>query len=193
MTRPALSLLFALAAASLLSTSATAQTLDAFEGFVSVNGTFFDSDLDVPTLDAFDGQTFSIAAGEPLELAGDVKTQPGGGATEGADAVQLQWKIFETPNPLAFNQQAYGFSGNPSAGVDQWDALSTVNVAAGLSPGVYTLEIFWSATDFAFGGQGFVNNGGSNYSATVEIVPEPTGVALGIVALGAVALRRRAR
>ncbi len=153
--------------------------LSAFDAFVSIDGTFYDVDNDVAPLDAFAGQTFTIGPGDPLLMGGDVKTAPGGGVAEGADEVVLLWKVFDVPNALTPNAQAYGFDSNPSAGVDKWTATAgtgIVDVASGLALGDYTLEIFWRAIDFGPTGDfAFVNNGEANYSATISVIP-PIGV-----------------
>jgi hypothetical protein len=193
------SFIAAVVACGALVAAQSASAVDAFEGFVSINGTYYDTDLDVGGLDAFAGHVFTINAGDALNMGGDVKTTPGGGVTDGADDVNLNWKVYlgAGPDLNPFTAQHYAFDINPAPGVDKWAATATggqglVDVAAGLAPGTYTLEVYWSALDHAFGGIDYVNNGGANYKATINVIPEPsTGMLVGLGLLGALAFRRR--
>ncbi len=68
-----------------------------------------------------------------------------------------------------------------------WD---TPNVLAGLEKGKYELQVFLSGTTTPDGDQ-YLNNGGPNYTAYFEVVPEPSSAAL--LGLGGIALILRRR
>jgi hypothetical protein len=60
--------------------------------------------------------------------------------------------------------------------------------------GIYNLEVYFEATSNE--GTQFSNNGGANYIATFEVVPEPSTYALltlSALAMGGYVIRRRRR
>jgi hypothetical protein len=71
--------------------------------------------------------------------------------------------------------------------------VNTVDVTAGLLPGSHTVTVYaksWGEP----GGDSFLSNGGANYTASFQVVPEPSTYALlGLAALGTAAhvIRRR--
>jgi hypothetical protein len=122
----------------------------------------------------------------------------------------LQYRVYLTNStPGSFNAIAAGFIANSpftaaqgsqaTGGGDQNWGLnppgSYANLMTGISAnGIYNLEVYFEATSNE--GTQFSNNGGANYIATFEVVPEPSTYALLSLAaagLGAHLIRRRRR
>lgn len=154
---------------------------------------------------AFDSAVLGIynpGIGNSLVLnGGELQTFENGGDDVTSPA-SLFYRIYTTGSPTG------GYTGislsNLSllgGGNEKRDNTSAnVNALAGLTNGNYTLEVFSSAA-VDWNGQGggapedtiYASNGGNNYKATFEVVPEPSRailVALGLVCL--IARRRRA-
>jgi hypothetical protein len=130
-----------------------------------------------------------------------------GGDITGAN---LQYRVYLTnATPGSFNAVAAGFIANApftaaqgsqaSGGGDQNWGLnppgSYANIMTGISAnGIYNLEVYFEATSNE--GTQFSNNGGANYIATFEVVPEPSTYALltlSALAMGGYVIRRRRR
>jgi hypothetical protein len=166
-------------------------------------------------LTAFQGLdlgTFNtVSASDTLLLSGaEVLTFKNG--TGNVTGSEVQWKVNRVTAPTSdgsFAAVAVNFTadatfsdaaGNSfSGGGDQkWaNIASTPDVLSGLSAGTivspiqYELEVFFRS--FTNEGDRFSNNGGSNFTATFEVVPEPSSYALllGLVGLTFVMFRRR--
>jgi hypothetical protein len=131
----------------------------------------------------------------------------GGGDVTGA---QLNWRIYKQGNtPGSFNTAGVNFGANStstdlggnvfSGGGDQeWRGLSSgaididslFSTYSNASNGTWNLEVFMRA--FTNEGDRFSNNGGTNYIATFNVVPEPSRIMLvALGALGLIARRRR--
>ena len=123
---------------------------------------------------------------------------------------RLQYRVYQqSTTPGSFNTINAGFISNSpftaaqgstaSGGGDQNWGLNPPGTYANLLGGltanaVYNVEIYFEATSNE--GTQFSNNGGANYIATFTAVPEPSTYALlamGAVALGGYAMRRRRR
>jgi hypothetical protein len=131
----------------------------------------------------------------------------GGGDVTG---IEMQYRVYEqSATPGSFNVVGGGFlanatftsaAGNTASGDgDQnWGVAPSAtlgNVFESISSiGTYNVEIFFRA--FTNEGDRFSNNGGDNFIATFEVVPEPSTYALlglAAVGLGAHLARRRRR
>jgi hypothetical protein len=108
----------------------------------------------------------------------------------------LQWRIFQSGFPEgSFSGIGLPFAENLGDGGDQkWQHQNAnINLLAGLAPGTYTLQVYVQAE--SSDGTHFLNAGGSNYSATFTVVPEPSSLSLlaGPALLGAWFYVRRRR
>lgn len=146
------------------------------------------------------GNTLSLAGAEALTFKNDGSDVTG---------TALNYRVYPTGSPTgSFTVAARGFTANApftdaggnnfSGGGDQKWAQNPggtlpVDLLNGLSDGNYTLEVFLSGTT-ASDGNIFRNGSpsGTNYSATFQVVPEPSTLALlGLGALGMFRVFRR--
>lgn len=126
----------------------------------------------------------------------------GGGDVFGGE---MQYRVYKTGNtPGTFNTQPYSFQANATYtdlggmsitgfGDQAWGNTNDINLLslAVSGNGEYTIELFFKATSNE--GDKFSNNGGNNFKATFNLIPEPSTYALVAVGLcGLVLLRRRA-
>ncbi|WOO41354.1 PEP-CTERM sorting domain-containing protein [Rubellicoccus peritrichatus] len=145
----------------------------------------------------------TVNTGESVTLSfAEVLTFKNGGSD--VTGASINFRVYETGSPSGvFTETGINFGSNApftdiagnnftNAGDQSWNNITTsTDVANGLSAGNYTVEVFWKAT--STDGDHFVNNGGSNYTATFEVVPEPSTYAalFGLAVLGLAAWRRR--
>lgn len=156
------------------------------------------------TVEGYNGADFgSVNLGESVTItSGELLTFKNGGSD--VTGTSLNYRVYETGSPSgSFVEVAINFGANApfvdaagngfSGGGDQvWNNITSApNVANGLGAGNYTLELFWKAT--STDGDHFVNNSGSNYAATFNVIPEPSTYAalFGLGALGLAAWKRR--
>jgi len=150
------------------------------------NGSDASPQLNLGTFDITMGQTLTLNGGSLLTF------KNGGSDVTGAF---LDYRVFTAGSPggafteisLPFNQDNV----NGNTGDQRWASESqTVNLLAGLPNGDYELSVFLRET--SSDGGAFSSNGGANYAADFQVVPEPSTIAAGVLAvLGAVFLRRR--
>lgn len=169
-------------------------------GFVvlNVNGAgnvFYDLNPTTNTLNPdFNGTflgTFNPSLGDSLILNGaEFNTFQDGG--DNVTAVDLNYRIYTgtPPNFSGFSVDFVSQSGNNKF----WQTTNeNINLLANLAPGTYSFEVFGSASTTA--GPRFYSNGGSNYTATFTVIPEPSSLSLiaGPAILGAFFYLRRRR
>ena len=184
---------------------------DIFGSYVvlSLNGgvnTFYDLSSATNNPDfqgAFLG-TFNPSAGDTLILnGGEVDTYKNG--TSNVTAAFTNYNVHLTINPqgtftginLPFNSEFPNFGSN--TGDQKWQLTNLgPNLLASLAPGAYSFAVFSSAN--TSDGDRFASNGGNNYVATFNVVPEPSAnvlaTTIGALALGLLAwprLRRATR
>lgn len=110
----------------------------------------------------------SFASGETLVLNGaQIKTYKNGGSN--VTGGQIAYKIYRTGASASFSYINLPFGENyANPGDQRWENNSAnINVLSGLTPGNYTLEVFWQA--YSSDGDHYYSNGGANYKATFTI------------------------
>ncbi|MEY3084507.1 MAG: hypothetical protein RL037_687, partial [Bacteroidota bacterium] len=110
----------------------------------------------------------SFASGETLIFNGaQIKTYKNGGSN--VTGGQIAYKIYRTGASASFSYINLPFGENlASAGDQRWENNSAnINVLSGLTPGNYTLEVYWQA--YSSDGDHYYNNGGTNYKATFTV------------------------
>jgi len=166
-----------------------------YNGFVVLNpnatgNTYYDVASQSQNNPDFSGTLFTIVQGQSILLGGEVSTSPGRGDADGADYVRMYYRVdsgsFSFVN-LPFNSNV----GND----DKWQeaANDMVQIGSSLSAGNHTLTVYFLGHDNNQSIDAYLNNAGANYSATIQVVPEPVNVALGIfgvLAAGSFAWRR---
>ncbi|NBB80140.1 MAG: PEP-CTERM sorting domain-containing protein [Verrucomicrobia bacterium] len=147
----------------------------------------------------------TINVGESITInTAEVLTFKNGG--DNVTGATFHYRVFESSStPGAFNEEGLDFgsdatftdlAGNQftNGGDQSWRGLTSgaQEIASSLIAGDYTLEAFWSS-DNTDAGTSFVNDGGSNFSASFTVVPEPGSFALiaGALGMAFVAVRRR--
>lgn len=158
---------------------------------------------DPPALTALHGANLgSFVQGSSVIIAGEILTYKNSGGNVFSQN-NVNWRVFLAGDiPGSFSNFNLGWTSDASfsgadgqsytgSGDQKWaEPASTPNILAGLVPGAYSLEVYFSGngSDGAF----FNNNGGSNYIANFTVTPEPSKamlVALGLV--GMISRRRR--
>lgn len=113
-----------------------------------------------------------------------------GGSFTGVN-MPFQWNFGDPGAPGGLNNPGDQQWGGDVQGANNSLVLSG-NVLTGLALGSYTLEVYTEITTNSVNALATIGNvnGGSNYTATFSVVPEPTSAALGLIG-SALLLRRR--
>jgi len=156
-----------------------------------------------PAFQGADFGTFTVS--DTLDISNaSLMTFKSTGDVTGAE---IQWRVYPTGDaPGAFTTVGLNFGANApntdlggqafSGSSDQeWGnagglvggSIDLIAATSGVDE--FTLEIFYRAATTE--GDRFSNNGGSNYTATFEIVPEPSAALLGCLGLLGILRRRR--
>ena len=158
--------------------------LYAYNAYAIVNpgsgNTYYDIDVQTANPD-FSGSTFTINFGQALKLGGQVTSDAGNGApaANGPDWAQLAYKIDGS------SWQYLGLPYSTDYGTSGWkvtfeqaNTSGMADIGSGLSYGSHSLEIYFQTHDNTQPADAWVNAGGANYIATINVVPEPTNLAL---------------
>jgi MYXO-CTERM domain-containing protein len=148
----------------------------------------FDTNNTTPT--AF-SQVFTINPGTSILLGAQEQTFPSTGGT----SAFLGYKITDlTETTGSFTEMNLPFQQHTGSN-DQWQQLATtsgVDIGSSLTPGLYLLAVYEHATN---GGDVFNNEAGTpgnNWEVEIQVLPEPSTIAAGALAVvGAFFLRRR--
>ena len=204
--------------AAALSAGAFAQNAGLFGSYIGINAngggnSWFGAQewgTDIQNFGGANLGTINLSTGS-LTISGfQVQTWKDIGAGGNVTGANLQYRVYQQSTaPGSFNSISAGFISNApftaaqgsqaSGGGDQNWGLnppgSYANLLGGLTVNAtYNVEIYFEA--FTTAGTQYSNNGGNNYIATFTAVPEPSTYALlamGAVALGGYAMRRRRR
>ena len=113
------------------------------------------------------------STGSTLSLnGGEIKTYKNNSAN--VCGGNIQYRVYSTGDaPGSFNGVALAFAEDLGNGNQKWSKDDAgVNLLSGLTPGDYTLEIYWDADGDTFGGCGSTNyesNNGANYTASFSV------------------------
>lgn len=153
-----------------------------FQAGVIVGGTtYFDNSVP-PSPNTFNGQNFSVQQGNMLNLSfAFVKTFKNGGSD--VCGARVHYAVYPAGGAPSFIAQTLCFGSNLGNGDQEWNSTNcpfSVNLAAGLSPGMYKIEIFYSAPGGNCGApvDAFLSNGGANYIANLTVTSVPLAVQL---------------
>ena len=113
------------------------------------------------------------STGSTLSLnGGEIKTYKDNSAN--VCGGNIQYRVYSTGDtPGSFNGVALAFADDLGNGNQKWSKDDAgVDLLSGLTPGDYTLEIYWDADGDTFGGCGSTNyesNNGANYTASFSV------------------------
>jgi uncharacterized protein (TIGR02145 family) len=113
------------------------------------------------------------STGSTLSLnGGEIKTYKNNSAN--VCGGNIQYRVYSTGDtPGSFNGVALAFADDLGNGNQKWSKDDAgVDLLSGLTPGDYTLEIYWDADGDTFGGCGSTNyesNNGANYTASFSV------------------------
>jgi hypothetical protein len=128
----------------------------------------------------------SIQQGQTLELGADMRY-----AGWDTEAPRNGGAYYRTIDSTSYSEMIW--TQTSLGGNDYQGTIGTAdNVAAGLGVGTHTVTVW--AKSWGTGADGWLSNGGANYSATFSItaIPEPTTLVLvGLGVAGLLAYRRR--
>ncbi|MBK8092640.1 MAG: hypothetical protein IPK32_11835 [Verrucomicrobiaceae bacterium] len=158
---------------------------------------------DPDTLAALSGANFgSFTQGSSVIIAGEVLTyKNSGGDVYGGN---VNWRVYSSGSPSgSYNVFALGWTSDATFGAadgqtfsgsgdQKWaQSASTPNILSGLTPGNYSLEVYFDGT----GNEGtfYNNNSGNNFVSNFSVVaaPEPSKALFAGLGLGTLLLRRR--
>ncbi len=141
----------------------------------------------------FNNSTYATANTSIILNGGEIKTfKNGGGDVTGARLFFRKYAVGATP-PATFTQVnlttvTNNVDGNSTN--QKWENTNAnINLANGLTPGNYTLEVYWQITTSV--GDRFDNNSGANFKATFTVTSSTLPVSL--VAFNAVAKNQMAK
>ena len=142
--------------------------------------TFYDIDQATANPD-FVGQTFTINFGQSLKIGGEVTSDAGGSqpAANGPEWGKILWKIdngAEQSLDLA-NIGDFGTAGW-KVQFQQASYASMTEIGNSLTYGNHSLQVWFQTHDNNQPADAWVNAGGANYSASIQVVPEPVALSL---------------
>lgn len=159
-------------------------------------------DYAAPNLTDFSGLDLGdFTTGSTLQIsnASLLTFKNGGGNVTGAT---LFYRVY-SGSPSTFTSAVLNFGADApntdlggssfgGSGDQEWRGLAggNINLLSGItSNGTYSVEVYLQA--FTNEGDRFSNNGGSNFIATFDVVPEPSKALFGMLGLFGLFLRRR--
>ncbi len=166
-----------------------------FDSFTIVDSTYYDLGAATSNND-FNGFTLGeFAIGDSLDIGGQIKTYKYGGTD--VTGASLYYSLHEIGTTPSFTNLGYSWQANLFvAGDQQWGSTSDSTVTLS-DAGNYELSIYVAVDTNGFEADNTIydNNFGSNYTALLTVVPEPSSFALigSLFALGSVVLRRKVR
>jgi Secretion system C-terminal sorting domain len=113
---------------------------------------------------SFSGNNFGTAATSIFLNGGEIKTFKNGSSD--VTGAKIYYRVYPSGSPAGtFVEVNLPFGQDLGGGNQKWTATNAaINIAAGLAPGTYQLEVYWKITSNE--GDVFDSNGGNNYKAT---------------------------
>jgi MYXO-CTERM domain-containing protein len=161
-------------------------------------------DYSAPDLTDFQGLDLGdFTTGSTLQISNaSALTFKNIGAGDNVTGATLFYRVY-SGSPTSFTSAVLNFGSNSTAvdlggstftggGDQEWRGLAggNINLLSGITTnGTYSVEVYLQA--FTNLGDRFSNNGGSNFIATFEVVPEPSKALFGMMGLFGLFLRRR--
>lgn len=161
-------------------------------------------DYSAPDLTDFQGLDLGdFTTGSTLQISNaSALTFKNIGAGDDVTGASLFYRVY-SGSPTSFTSAVLNFGSNATAvdlggstftggGDQEWRGLAggNINLLSGITTnGTYSVEVYIQA--FTNQGDRFSNNGGSNFIATFDVVPEPSKALFGMVGLFGLFLRRR--
>ncbi len=177
-----------------------------FDQYVIVNtgtSSYYDSGASTLNPD-FQGTTLgTFTTSDSLLLGGQGKSYKNSGSD--VTGMQLFYRLWQGAAGGSFNQLNYAFqidNVGGTTGDQQWGsdvvgsnttAFYTGNLLTGLSTGTWNLEVYSQITTNGVNAANPIgtNNGGSNFTASFNVVPEPSRALLLIIGITVLLVRRR--
>ena len=172
---------------SMFTNFATAQTSGIYESYaiLSINGasnSYYDMQATTTNHDFNGANLGSFVYGlETLVFkGGQNKTYKNGGCNINSSAINYRIYVSGSPTGSYSNVNESFLSNDGGGGNQTWEGLTgSANLIAGLSPGIYTIEVYSQAGYDGCGtGTHYSSNGGSNYKATFTVVKAESSISV---------------
>ncbi|MDA9864539.1 hypothetical protein N9C70_05670, partial [Flavobacteriales bacterium] len=131
-----------------------------------------------PSFEGADFGTLSTDGSTLILNGGEIKTYKNNAAN--VCGGNLQYRVYQSGvQPGSFSGVDLAFNTNLGNGDQKWSTTNAgIDLLSGLTPGDYTLEVYWDADGDTFGSCGstnYENNNGGNYTANFSLTTAISG------------------
>ena len=131
-----------------------------------------------PSFEGADFGTLSTDGSTLILNGGEIKTYKNNAAN--VCGGNLQYRVYQSGvQPGSFSGVDLAFNTNLGNGDQKWSTTNAgIDLLSGLTPGDYTLEVYWDADGDTFGSCGstnYENNNGGNYTASFSLITAVSG------------------